>query len=232
MHDDRSVQTKDPEDKLNQSFAGESNYSQTPISERETIQKIDPNNQGKTSLAEMFMQLNLLIAECVPHVDEVEWWHDCESISLLPTLSDLKELYKLAKDTQNIDEVDSDGYNMLFIASAINSEEIVNLLLENGANVRAITKGGETPLHVSASPNIIKALLEKGVDPKIKDVRGFYPMHHRNCDTDTSLLEIRALLLQHGASINDQDDEGNTVLHDSVSVDDRDIYTNNFKVLY
>ena len=107
------------------------------------------------------------------------------------------------------------GGTPLYSAVSNSKKEIVQTLLEAGADPNQKSKGRFSPL-ISACdkyrPNleIIKLLFEYGADPNVQDYDGSTPLHIavRN---DNS--EITELLLTNGADPNIQDNIGNTPLH-------------------
>ena len=107
------------------------------------------------------------------------------------------------------------GGTPLYSAVSNSKKEIVQTLLEAGADPNQKSKGRFSPL-ISACdkyrPNleIIKLLFEYGADPNIQGEDGNTPLHIavRN---DNS--EITELLLTNGADPNIQDNIGNTPLH-------------------
>lgn len=60
-------------------------------------------------------------------------------------------------------------------------ENIVDLLIENGANVSASSQDGWTPLHNAANNghlSILKKLIEKGADVNVKKDDGYIALHN------------------------------------------------------
>ena len=91
------------------------------------------------------------------------------------------------------------------------SEEIVNLLLEFGANPNATNNKGQTPLHlINRQPaNVVRSLLEAGGDVNATDNLDKTPLH----TSDWGSHEVGRILLEAGADINAIDKFGQTPLH-------------------
>lgn len=69
----------------------------------------------------------------------------------------------------------ADAYDGLLYAAANGHEEIVNLLLEYGADVNKTNEQGSTALHwacLNGHPGIVQLLLDKGATPKICNEAG------------------------------------------------------------
>ena len=83
---------------------------------------------------------------------------------------------------KNINSIqDEQGETALHYAVKYNSNsELVNLLVAHGADYNQASKFYYgTPLHYAAraaNPETVKALLEKGADPYVKDIRGRTPL--------------------------------------------------------
>ncbi len=82
-------------------------------------------------------------------------------------------------------------------------KEIVELLLEKGANVNAVGQGGSTVLHHAVSAKncqveIVKTLIEKGGDVNVADEGGYTPLH---CAAFNGHKEIVEFLLEKGAKV-------------------------------
>lgn len=97
----------------------------------------------------------------------------------------------------NIKEIN--GFTQLYIAAGEGHHEVVQMLLEKGADETISNPTGETPLHVAVRNNHINAvrsLLEKGANPNIKDMDGSTPLHYAASGNNTAIL---SLLLKYGA---------------------------------
>ena len=119
----------------------------------------------------------------------------------------------------------NDGSTALLIATSAytDNSELVQLLVERGADVSVTGKNGQTPLHRAARGGMVKAmraLLEHGADPNAKDKDGVTPFLALDFG---SLMEEAAptqesieLMLSHGANVNAANAHGRTALQDAV----------------
>ena len=97
----------------------------------------------------------------------------------------------------------SDGFTPLGLAAYFRREEIVKILIDNGASVNVPTNNGYNvfPIHSAvASKNyvITKMLLNAGAEVNVKQQAGFTPLHAAAQYGD---IEILILLLEHGADV-------------------------------
>jgi ankyrin repeat protein len=149
---------------------------------------------------------------------------------------------------QDIDARNEFGQTGLMFAAAAGKEEMAKQLIARGADINAISQDVDrnTPLHIAVnsssvprsynrienntsvpgSYNIALMLIEKGAKVNIKNNLGQQPIHFI-IQVSPSLpgsyearLHLLQRLLDAGADINAQDDDGNTMLHLSVSIHD------------
>ena len=103
----------------------------------------------------------------------------------------------------------------LHFASCMGHFEIVEFLLNNGANVDAEMFNGETPLLIAAwyardgKYETMKALLEHGANVNHKDKHGRTALHNAAM---YSGKEVINLLISYGADVNAIDEFGRTPL--------------------
>ena len=111
--------------------------------------------------------------------------------------------------------IDAQGNHALHIASRDGMFTAVQLLVDLGANVNALNKEGQTPLHYSAaagekgSSELCEILLKRGAKVNAIDKYGQQPLHLacENGDAETGCL-----LLSHGADVRAIDHAGDTPL--------------------
>ncbi len=125
------------------------------------------------------------------------------------------ELAKLlVRKGAKLDFVGKTGDVALAYCAAYGSPEGVAFLVENGAsiNFKAQDSEGLTPLMYAAregKPEALKALLDKGADPKLSDKNGLSALHYA---ARSGKAEMLSELLKKGASRDAKDKSGKTPL--------------------
>ena len=131
-------------------------------------------------------------------------------------------------------QVQDGVWTPLHLAANCKHPEIVQMLLEHHADIRARTARGEVALHLAArghdslnySPmpptscqvnlNILQLLLNHGADVNAKDDEGSTPLHHSSFKSEDESIfgegsvEGTRLLLERGANIDAEDNDGDT----------------------
>ena len=123
----------------------------------------------------------------------------------LATTGELDSL-KAAMKTQEVDlaKYDSEPYIPILYASAWSgNKELVQYLIDKGANINARKSGNETALHRAAwkgADDIVELLVENGADLNIvyKANNGLSPLH---CAAENGHLKIVRYLLDKGAKL-------------------------------
>lgn len=90
---------------------------------------------------------------------------------------DLPEARLLLESSKVSDQVDEEnGNSLLHVAAKLGNVEMMQLLLDHGADPNAVSKKGYTPLHVAAwsgHVDCVELLLAQGCDPEIVCARRF-----------------------------------------------------------
>ncbi|CAI6082580.1 hypothetical protein PAECIP112173_03616 [Paenibacillus sp. JJ-100] len=133
-------------------------------------------------------------------------------------INKLKSLLQERPELANIEN--KDGLTALGYAAHYGQAGSVQLLLEHGADVNAVSHSrisfipSNTALHAALagerSLQVIRQLLEHGTSTSIPDSDGQHALHTAAFHTDqTAIIE---LLLEHGADVSAQDAAGATAL--------------------
>ena len=135
--------------------------------------------------------------------------------------NDVVTLRQLLADGHKPDE-GGDSWTALIWASRSGSIDVINQLLDSGADINRPGSTGDdwdaTPLQhaiLQRQPAAARLLLDRGADPnRSAGPRGLTPLILAAGDTDPSILK---LLLAHGADPTVEDESGGTPLSRAVS---------------
>jgi len=111
-------------------------------------------------------------------------------------------------------ERDADGNSpLMWVVSSNGSDEMMDCLVDNGANVNQQNFNGETALFVACdrgSVDKVEYLLENAADANVANIDGASPLHAAAARGDGAVI---ALLVRYGACVNAVDEEGDMALH-------------------
>lgn len=102
------------------------------------------------------------------------------------------------------------GTSILHVAVIFNNEDVVRMLLDEGANVHAKDEAGRTPLHCASTQKcgtskIALMLLDHGADPNDQAFNKMTPLHMAVISKNTSVITV---LVKKGASIHAKERTG------------------------
>ena len=135
---------------------------------------------------------------------------------------DLKKLKKVLKSPKLwfsnkkrlINSMDQDEYQSTPLHKATEHLDIVEFLIQKGADVNAKDENGSTPLIYAAGDGqikVVKYLIEHGAQMKYTDQHGNTPLHSAAEMNENLVLEY--LIEKHGAQVNMKNEFGETPLH-------------------
>lgn len=122
--------------------------------------------------------------------------------------------YVLENNLGNKNARDKDGKTpLMWVVSSNGSEELMEALIDHGADVNMQDFFGGTALFYAASLGLedhVRLLLENGAHTEIANMDGVTPLHAASVGGHAEVVE---LLLQYGAFVNAGDDEEDRPLH-------------------
>ena len=118
----------------------------------------------------------------------------------------------LLQKGSDINAKDKKGFSALHYASdSTEKQNMVQFLIDNGANLKEVSHLGITPLHLAVNSvlvNIARLLLEKGSDANAKDSKHLGPLHfaiedvlEENDEQYTKIKDLVSLLINYGAKV-------------------------------
>ena len=112
----------------------------------------------------------------------------------------------------------------LCLAARGGHEEVVQILLDCGAECNKTDTDGYTPLHMAVRfghKDVVKELLDRGAEPNIPDAIPLYTPLHTAARFD--YIDVAKMLLDAGANIDKKDLLGQTPLFSAASYGHRDL---------
>ncbi|MGH0119707.1 UNVERIFIED_CONTAM: hypothetical protein FKN15_058660 [Acipenser sinensis] len=124
---------------------------------------------------------------------------------------DVERVKKLI-NPENVNSRDTAGRKStpLHFAAGFGRKDVVDYLLQNGANVHARDDGGLISLHNACSfghAEVVNLLLRRGADPNSRDNWNYTPLHEAAIK---GKIDVCIVLLQHGADPTIRNTDGKT----------------------
>ncbi|KXH62647.1 hypothetical protein CSAL01_01213 [Colletotrichum salicis] len=170
--------------------------------------------EGKVSVAETILKTEPKLA--VREDDDgrlpIHWAASSNCIDIIILLTQIRSF--------DPDVQDGSGWTPLMISASLkDGEDLVNLLLQKGADVNLKNHNGQGVLHFVASKNnldVAKKLLnhDPPASTKIRDKRSQYAIHRAAAIGSVPMV---TLLIKHGSPLNSTDASGYTALHHAIA---------------
>ncbi|XP_073238296.1 poly [ADP-ribose] polymerase tankyrase-1-like [Porites lutea] len=127
---------------------------------------------------------------------------------------DVTKVRRIVNINPNVNIRDTAGRKSspLHFAAGFGRKEVVEYLLQHGADVHAKDDGGLIPLHNACSfghAEVVRLLLRHGADPNSRDNWNYTPLHEAAVK---GKVDVCVVLLQHGADPNIRNTDGKTAL--------------------
>lgn len=110
----------------------------------------------------------------------------------------LKEI--LSKDSTQVAEIDEYGFTPLHGVASEDYVEVAQLLLEHGADVRAVNDEGVTPLHLASTAEMASLFLDNGAEIDALTHDGITPLNL--AASEYRSVDLIQELLRRGANPN------------------------------
>jgi ankyrin repeat protein len=140
------------------------------------------------------------------------WQKGADNILLLVCVLGLSMMFTAVFESTGHD-LKSDLGSFILISSDLGDLNITALLIDNGADVSATDKHGQTPLHLASwqgHEGVAQLLIDRGADFSATDQYGHTPLHVASW---TGREGVARLLIDRGADFSATEKYGRTPLH-------------------
>lgn len=138
--------------------------------------------------------------------DTVRTFHDAVHVGKVETVRTI-----LATEPGLATSRDEYGFQPVHLLDMYPDEEVLDLLLANGADINAANDEGVTILHIVTDPDAVPLLVGRGANIEARDKRGWTPLIMQ-ANNQQNGPDVVAALLAHGADPNAEGYNGETAL--------------------
>lgn len=124
---------------------------------------------------------------------------------------DFDEVKTIVKNHPDcISHKDEYGFTVLHGLAAEEQHEILQFLIDSGANVNEKNDAGITPIHLAAWPEVVEILVKNGADLEAKSNTGDTPLICLSAEQESE--DVMEALLKAGANVNARNNSGQSAL--------------------
>ena len=117
----------------------------------------------------------------------------------------------LNQQPELVGATDEYEFTALHIVMTEGRFDVMQLLIDRGADVHAVNDKGLTPLHLAQYAEAVDLLVKAGADVNVRDEAGQTPLHLAAEENEDAVpLDVIEALLLAGADVNAKDDHGST----------------------
>ncbi|WHO24135.1 ankyrin repeat domain-containing protein [Agrobacterium tumefaciens] len=138
--------------------------------------------------------------------DAVRTFHDAVQMGEVETVRTM-----LTTEPGLATSKDEYGFQPIHLLDMYPDEEVLNLLLANGADINAVNDERVTILHIVADPDAVPLLVGRGANIEARDERGWTPLIMQ-ANNQQNGPDVVTALLAHGADPNAKKHNGETAL--------------------
>ncbi len=192
---------------------GKSSHHHPRLTRPSILQKSDKDRQARLYLHQRLLALRRSLATVLGK--------ELREAIEKGEIARVRDLVRVGANIENMN--DRNGLTAMHYASSYGHKNIIEILLDSGANIHAYDAKKATPLHSAASggySDITRLLLDRGAVIDEKDEHGWTPFHKAARNGHVSVVRE---LLESGADINAQGPKGRTALHTAAFDNKEDI---------
>lgn len=149
--------------------------------------------------------------------DAVDTFHHAVQVGDVQTVRAM-----IAADASLATSRDRFGFQPIHLLDMYPEEEVLDLLLKNGADINAANDEGVTLLHIITDPDTVSLLVKRGANIEARDERGWTPLIMQANNLQNGPDVVAALLAQ-GADPTAEGDAGETALSFAKQAGDVDL---------
>lgn len=169
-------------------------------------------------LAQLLTILRLYRGKTSPmDIESIKTFHNAVHVGDIETVRTM-----LAKDATLATSVDEYEFQPIHLLDMYFEEEILNLLLANGADINARNDDGITLLHIVTDPEAVAVIVNRGADIEARDASGRTPLIEQTNNQEDG-IDVVVALLTMGANPNARDNDGETALSIARDTDNQDL---------